>query len=533
MNKYKVSIIIASFNNFMLLKSCLNSLENCTQGISYEVIIIDNNSDEGTLNYLRSIKRTNYTTIYNKENLGFAKANNQGIKIAVGDYLVLLNNDTEVTNNWLDELIAVAESEEQIGIVGSLLFYPDGRHIQHAGVRVAINNTNNLCPHHIYQYEHIDDIFEEIKTEQFQAVTGACMLIKSDTINKVGLLDEGFINGYEDVDFCFRANRNGLKVFLAHKSRVYHYESMSFSRNDNEELNQNLLNEKWATIIKPDRIWVSFCCDQNDIKQKLIRNAITNNQSYWKSKSITAFGKKCTERLESLAKFYITKQLLYGIMPFEGKSLKATTQKDKNSLTLSQPIKAHSDAQTLDHSLSIGKSRIKDNSWTPLLCAVFFRCSEIVQELISKGVDVNEKGRRGVTPLHKSTVFEGSVRANNKTNGIIELLIGNGADLNAVDEDGLTPLMYAVLGGSKEVAKLLISEGANLNAKDDDGETVLHYAASFGQNEIFELLIDNGADLNVKDNLGRIPLDSVDDGCKCTDFLRKNGAMEGCMRMQP
>ena len=90
---YKVSIIIASFNNFMLLKSCLNSLEDCTQGINYEVIIVDNNSDEETVNYLRSIKRTNYTIIYNKENLGFAKANNQGIKIAGGEYLVLLNND--------------------------------------------------------------------------------------------------------------------------------------------------------------------------------------------------------------------------------------------------------------------------------------------------------------------------------------------------------------------------------------------------------------------------------------------------------
>ena len=108
MKEYKVSIIIASFNNFMLLKSCLNSLENCTQGISYEVIIVDNNSDEGTVNYLKSIKKKNYTIIFNKENLGFAKANNQGLKVAVGDYLVLLNNDTEVTNNWLDELIAVA-----------------------------------------------------------------------------------------------------------------------------------------------------------------------------------------------------------------------------------------------------------------------------------------------------------------------------------------------------------------------------------------------------------------------------------------
>jgi GT2 family glycosyltransferase len=253
-------------------------------------------------NYLKSIKKTNYTIIFNKENLGFAKANNQGIKIAVGDYLVLLNNDTEVINSWLDELIAVAESEEQIGIVGSLLFYPDGKHIQHAGVRIA-RKGGNLWPYHTHLLEYYTDLFNEIKTEQFQAVTGACMLVKRDTINKVGMLDESFINGYEDIDFCFRTNKNGLKVFLAHKSKVYHYESVSKGRNDHTSLNQDLFDKKWSGIINADVSFIHFISERIHIKATCMKKI--THQPQLVPKLITALGKRSVRRLEILSKCYV------------------------------------------------------------------------------------------------------------------------------------------------------------------------------------------------------------------------------------
>ena len=94
------------------------------------------------------------------------------------------------------------------------------------------------------------DLFNEIKTEQFQVVTGACMLVKKDTVTKIDLLDEGFINGYEDVDFCFRANSKGLKVFLAHKSKVYYYESISKRWNDYSVLNHNLLGKNGIELLR-------------------------------------------------------------------------------------------------------------------------------------------------------------------------------------------------------------------------------------------------------------------------------------------
>ena len=166
-----------------------------------------------------------------------------------------------------------------------------------------------------------------------------------------------------------------------------------------------------------------------------------------------------------------------------------------------------------------------EDGWTPLLIAAFFRNNVIVEQLIAKGADVNAKGRRGVTPLHKASVGGGEIleMGHDCFNEVPELLIAKGANLNAKDEEGLTPLMYAVLEGQKEIAELLIAKGADVNVKDGDCETALHYAASFSQNEIFELLIKNGAEVNAKDDWGRTPLDRVNDESEITNLVRKNG----------
>ena len=287
-----VSIVIPSYNNKNLLSQCVQSLITTDWHLVKDLIIVDNNSNKETKTYLKKINKEKIKIIYNSENIGFARANNQGIKIASGEYLVLLNNDTLVTKNWLIELINVAERDQQIGIVGSLLFYPDDKHIQHAGIRVAVNNLGDIYPHHIHRLEYFHDVRDRIKTEPFQVVTAACMLIKQTVVKKIGLLDEEFINCYEDVDLCFRAKHQGFEVYLAHKSKVYHYESMSPGRRDNENLNQHLLDKKWAGIMKPDRSWVAFCCGQTHLKQKYISDCVSNIDSGIRPKLITSFGKK-------------------------------------------------------------------------------------------------------------------------------------------------------------------------------------------------------------------------------------------------
>jgi len=499
MKEYKVSIIIASFNNFMLLKSCLNSLENCTQGISYEVIIVDNNSDEGTVNYLKSIKKKNYTIIFNKENLGFAKANNQGLKVAVGDYLVLLNNDTEVTNNWLDELIAVAESDEQIGVVGSLLFYPDGKHIQHAGVRVARSPGGQLWPYHTHLLECYDDFCGSIETEQFQAVTGACMLVKRDTITEVGLLDESFINGYEDVDFCFRTNRNGLKVFLAHESKVYHYESMSDGRDSQTRLNQNLLDKKWGNIVVPDASFTQFVSEKIPLKKQCLKALAP----HLVPKLIAALGKRSVRQLKNLSQCCYLENNKVATM-----NSSFINRDNENTSSFRQQLQPH----------------VMEYSWSALMSAVFFKHNQLIQELVSEGANINERDRRKVTPLHEATINTDMFFLGVKDESCLDVckfLIVNGAEIDAQDEDGLTPLMFATLDGQHEVVELLIRKGAYLNQIDGEGETALHYATKYGQSKIAELLIANGADFNIRDYCGQTPLDNVGDYPDIISLLKK------------
>mgnify|MGYP003727829625 CR=1 FL=1 len=166
------------------------------------------------------------------------------------------------------------------------------------------------------------------------------------------------------------------------------------------------------------------------------------------------------------------------------------------------------------------------NSWSPLMLAVFFKNIEQIQTSISEGVDVNERGRRKVTPLHEAAVNTCMSFLGVKGGSCLDactLLIGNGAELDAQDEDGLTPLMYATLDGQQEVAELLIRDGAHLNKIDGEGGTTLHYAAKYGQKEILELLIANDAELNIRDYFGQTPLDDVGDYREIISLLVKSG----------
>ncbi len=167
----------------------------------------------------------------------------------------------------------------------------------------------------------------------------------------------------------------------------------------------------------------------------------------------------------------------------------------------------------------------KENGWPLLMSAVFFKNIQYIQTCIINGADVNERGRRKITPLHEAAVSTCMCFLDVKDGSCLDackLLIANGAEIDAQDEDGLTPLMFATLDGQQEVVELLIREGARLNQIDEEGETALHYAAKYGQNKIAELLIANGAELNIRDYCGQTPLDSVGDYPDIISSLKKS-----------
>jgi GT2 family glycosyltransferase/radical SAM superfamily enzyme YgiQ (UPF0313 family)/tetratricopeptide (TPR) repeat protein len=238
--RFKASIIIPVFNKIELTRQCLTTLASLTTMPEYEVIIVDNNSTDGTAEFLAALGG-DVQVIRNAENYGFAVACNQGAKAARGEFLLFLNNDTIPTEGWLNALVDEVERHPDVAVVGSKLLYEDGT-IQHAGVAFS---RIVLLPYHIYRQFPADSPMVNRRRE-FQCVTGACMLVRRDVFDQVGGFDEGFKNGFEDVDLCLKIREQGRHIIYRPDSVVYHLESQTPGRKANEKENARRLLERWA-----------------------------------------------------------------------------------------------------------------------------------------------------------------------------------------------------------------------------------------------------------------------------------------------
>lgn len=250
-----VSIIIPLFNRIDLTKQCLEGLaQTVGDTIPHEIILVDNGSTDGTAEYLRSVGNR-VSVISNSSNQGFAKACNQGARAASGRYLLFLNNDTVPQPGWLEPLVQVLEDDPAVAAVGSKLLYPDGT-IQHAGVVLVDNRAGNdpLCGEHIWRGRPAD-LPEANRPYRYQALTAACLLVRRTAFEAVQGFDEGYWNGYEDVDLCFKLGRKGWQLVYQPQSVVIHYESKSgperFSRVAG---NVERLHRTWLGKIAPDMV---------------------------------------------------------------------------------------------------------------------------------------------------------------------------------------------------------------------------------------------------------------------------------------
>jgi GT2 family glycosyltransferase len=217
MNSPKVSIIILNWNGLEDIIECLESLKKITYP-NYEVIVVDNGSQGDDVKVLREKYQDYIHIIQNEKNYGFAKGNNVGIRYALDkgtDYVLLLNNDTVVAPDFLDEMVKVAESDERIGIVCPKMY----RYFQpeqvcfDGGVRIHLlwsTMTERLRP---------DDERPTVDTE---FATGAAMLIRRKTLEQIGLLPEEYFFGVEDMDYSLNALRNGFRIAVARRAVVWH-----------------------------------------------------------------------------------------------------------------------------------------------------------------------------------------------------------------------------------------------------------------------------------------------------------------------
>jgi GT2 family glycosyltransferase/radical SAM superfamily enzyme YgiQ (UPF0313 family)/tetratricopeptide (TPR) repeat protein len=238
--EYEVSIIIPVFNKVELTRQCLISLAEVTDNVNYEVIVVDNASTDGTEKFLATLGG-DLQIIQNKENFGFAKGCNLGARAARGRYLVFLNNDTIPQKGWLKSLVDEVAAYPDVAVVGSKLLYPDGT-IQHAGV--AFSRTF-IGPYHIYQKASADAPMVNRRRE-FQAVTAACMLVRREVFESVGEFDEGFQNGFEDVDLCLKIREQGGRIVYQPNSVLFHLESQSPGRKTHDKENFKRLLRRWG-----------------------------------------------------------------------------------------------------------------------------------------------------------------------------------------------------------------------------------------------------------------------------------------------
>jgi len=240
----KTSLIIPTFNNINFTLNCLHSVARTKEDYDIEIIVIDNGSTDNTQEIIKNF-HVKIKLIQNGTNSGFAKACNQGARSATGDMLIFLNNDTEVTTGWIPPLTACVAREKNIGIVGCKLLYPDST-VQHAGV--AFSSTT---VHHIYR--NFSPSHPAVnKTREFQAVTAACMLVPRKLFLALEGFDESFVNGFEDLDFCFRARRNGVRVMYTPESVVIHHESKTPGRHDHHAHNAHLFASRWLPNVDKD-----------------------------------------------------------------------------------------------------------------------------------------------------------------------------------------------------------------------------------------------------------------------------------------
>ena len=229
----KLSVIIVNYNVKHYLEQCIDSIEKAGQNITHEIIVADNNSSDGSIPYLKA-RFPQVTYIENKENLGFAKANNQAIRIAKGEYIMLLNPDTILGESALQDCITFMDSHPSAGAAGVRMLKSDGKFALESRRGIPTPFTSmckmtGLCtlfPKSKTFGKYYMQYLDENKASEIEIISGACMFIRRSTLEQSGLLDEDFFMYGEDIDLSFRLLKTG-KTNHYIPTRILHYKGES------------------------------------------------------------------------------------------------------------------------------------------------------------------------------------------------------------------------------------------------------------------------------------------------------------------
>ena len=217
-----------------MYESLIQTLPN---SLSYEIILVDNASNDSTRTWIEQLSNPHLKVIWNDTNQGYAKANNQAASKALGNYLVLLNNDLLLTPNWLEPMYNVIRETKTV-IVGNVQLSSRYEGVDHAGIFF------DWCGW-TYHFKPSLNFIKQHFTYEVPAVTAACAIVdKAWFLSQEGF-DECYDNGYEDVDLCLKAKSQGHKLYVTARSIVHHYGRASEGRHTHEEVNSLYFKSKW------------------------------------------------------------------------------------------------------------------------------------------------------------------------------------------------------------------------------------------------------------------------------------------------
>lgn len=287
----KISIVIANKDHAEDLRRCVTSILEKSTYDNYEIIIVENNSSTRDIqDYYTELLGSEYNAaelqrsrddkiaiVTFKGGFNYSAINNLGVKYAKGEYVLLLNNDTEViTVNWMEELLMYAQRED-VGAVGAKLYYSD-KTIQHAGVVLGLGAHRTAGHSHYKQHrQNLGYMGRLCYAQNITAVTGACLMVRRSLYQEAGGLDERFAVSLNDVDFCLKLREKGLLNVFTPFAELYHYESISRGLDDSGEKAERYnresekFREKWREQLEEGDPYYNpnFSLDRSDFSLKI------------------------------------------------------------------------------------------------------------------------------------------------------------------------------------------------------------------------------------------------------------------------
>lgn len=274
-----LSIIIPNKDHADDLRRCIDSIIGQSTYGRYEIIVVENNSTSGEIRqYYQTLANCPKVRIVTYEGeFHYSRINNYGASFAKGEYLLLLNNDTQViTPDWMEEMLMYAQRDD-VGAVGAKLYYPDGT-IQHAGIVLGLG-AHRSAGHVHYKVgrENVGYMGKLCYAQDMSAVTGACLLVKKALYEEVGGLDEAFAVALNDVDFCLKLRARGYLNVFTPFAQLYHFESASRGLDDDGgklrryEKEVQVFRERWRDVLEKGDPYYNpnFSLDRSDFSLRI------------------------------------------------------------------------------------------------------------------------------------------------------------------------------------------------------------------------------------------------------------------------